>query len=212
MIPRYSGCVVPLKILWPRNSLEFVWSSTDFFGFWFFPPFNHPCHLKSGIPPPWAPATFIGNKNELGEWDIKPGISKICIKKKKKVDYLSHCNLYVFRALYCMIYVISMEFPSLSCRCSSTRNIPSGEEREEADFPAGYLLQSPSQFDVSSVNDVQKCHCWRHQFCHLFVFSQSRAKVSASFTNVSGLAVAAFDLDTAPCLSSQFVFVLNFSK
>ena len=111
-----------------------------------------------------------------------------------------------------MIYIISMEFPSLSCRRSSTRNIPSGEEREEADFPAGYLLQSPSQFDVSSVNDVQKCHCWRHQFCHLFVFSQSQAKVSASFTNVSGLAVAAFALDTAPCLSSQFVFVLNFSK
>ena len=78
---------------------------------------------------------------------------------KKKVDYLSHCNLYVFRALYCMIYIISVEFPSLSCRRSSTRNIPSGEEREEADFLAGYLLQSPSQFDVSSVNDVQKCHC-----------------------------------------------------
>ena len=211
MIPRYPGCVVPLKILWPRNSLEFVWSSRDFLGFWFFPPFNHPCHLKSEIPP-WAPATFIGNKNELGEWDIKPGISKICIKMEKKVDYLSHCIRHVFRALYCMIYVIGMEFMLLSCRRSSVQNVPSDEERGEADFTAGYLLQSPSQFDVSFVNDVQKCHCWRHQFCHLLVFSQSRAKVSATFTDVSGLAVAAFDLDTAPCLSSQFVFVLNFSK
>ena len=48
--------------------------------------------------------------------------------------------------------------------------------------------------------------------CHLFVFSQSQAKVSASFINVSGLAVAEFDLVIAPCLSSQFVFVLNISK
>ena len=30
--------------------------------------------------------------------------------------------------------------------------------------------------------------------CHSFMFSQSRAKVSAGFTNVSDLAVAAFDL------------------
>ena len=29
--------------------------------------------------------------------------------------------------------------------------------------------------------------------CHSFVFSQSRAKVSAGFTNVSDLAVAAFE-------------------
>ena len=29
--------------------------------------------------------------------------------------------------------------------------------------------------------------------CHSFVFSQSRAQVSAGFTNVSDLAVAAFD-------------------
>ena len=36
-----------------------------------------------------------------------------------------------------------------------------------------------------------------------FVFRQSRAKVSAGFTNVRSLAVAAFDLVyTAPCLSS----------
>ena len=47
---------------------------------------------------------------------------------------------------------------------------------------------------------------------HLFVFSQSQAKVSTSFTNLSGLAVVAFDLDTAPYLSPQFVFVLNISK
>ena len=40
--------------------------------------------------------------------------------------------------------------------------------------------------------------------CRSFVFRQSRAKVSAGFTNVSGLAVAAFDLaySSAPCLSS----------
>ena len=35
-----------------------------------------------------------------------------------------------------------------------------------------------------------------------FVFGQTRAKVSASFTNVSSLVVAAFVLYTGPCLSS----------
>ena len=48
--------------------------------------------------------------------------------------------------------------------------------------------------------------------CRSCVISQSRAKVSAGFTIVSGLAVAAFDLVIAPCLSSQFVFVLNIGK
>ena len=33
-------------IFWGIN----VWSS-DFFGFWFLPPFDHHCHLKSGVPP-----------------------------------------------------------------------------------------------------------------------------------------------------------------
>ena len=28
----------------------FVWSPKDFFGFWFLPPFDHPCHLKSPSP------------------------------------------------------------------------------------------------------------------------------------------------------------------
>ena len=58
-----------------------------------------------------------------------------------------------------MIYVISMEFLSLSRRGSSTQNVPSGKERGETDASAGYLLQSPSQFDVLSVNDVQQCPC-----------------------------------------------------
>ena len=40
-----------------------------------------------------------------------------------------------------------------------------------------------SRFDTSSVNGVQQCDC-----CRSFVFCQSR------FTDVSGLAVAAFDL------------------
>ena len=45
--------------------------------------------------------------------------------------------------------------------------------------------------------------------CRSFVFSQSRAKISAGFTNVSGLAVAAFDLaySSAPCLSSGLSLV-----
>ena len=46
-----------------------------------------------------------------------------------------------------------------------------------------------------------------------FVFGQSHAEVSASFTNVSSLAVAAFDLVVYPSLSVLwFVFVLDSSK
>ena len=46
-----------------------------------------------------------------------------------------------------------------------------------------------------------------------FVFGQSRAKVSAGFTNVSSLAVAAFDLAVYCSLSVlRFAFVLDISK
>ena len=44
-----------------------------------------------------------------------------------------------------------------------------------------------------------------------FVFGQSRAKVSAGFTDGSSLPVANLILYTAPCLS-LFVFVLDISK
>ena len=37
----------------PGIFLSFVWSPRDFLGFWFLPPFDHRCHLKSGVPP-WA--------------------------------------------------------------------------------------------------------------------------------------------------------------
>jgi len=45
-----------------------------------------------------------------------------------------------------------------------------------------------------------------------FVFGQSRAKVSAGFTNVSGLAVAAFDLVYCSLSVLRFVFVLDISE
>ena len=45
-----------------------------------------------------------------------------------------------------------------------------------------------------------------------FVFSRSRAKVSASFTNVRSLAVAAFDLVYCSLPVLRFVFVLDISK
>ena len=45
-----------------------------------------------------------------------------------------------------------------------------------------------------------------------FVFGQSRAKVSAGFTNVSSLAVAAFDLVYCSLSVLRFVFVLDISK
>ena len=45
-----------------------------------------------------------------------------------------------------------------------------------------------------------------------FVFGQSSAKVSAGFTNVSSLAVAAFDLVYCSLSVLRFVFVLDISK
>ena len=45
-----------------------------------------------------------------------------------------------------------------------------------------------------------------------FVFGQSRAKVSAGFTNVSSLAVAAFYLVCFSLSLLRFVFVLDINK
>ena len=45
-----------------------------------------------------------------------------------------------------------------------------------------------------------------------FVFGQSRGKGSAGFTNVSSLAVAAFDLIYCSLSVPLFVFVLDISK
>ena len=45
-----------------------------------------------------------------------------------------------------------------------------------------------------------------------FVFGQSRAKVSAGFTNVRGLTVAAFDLVHCSLFVLPFVFVPDISK
>ena len=45
-----------------------------------------------------------------------------------------------------------------------------------------------------------------------FVFGQSRAKVSAGFTNVGSLAVAAFDLVYCSVSVLRFVFALDISK
>ena len=67
IVPTYPRHIVPQLnfygssirhgIFWGLNFgpgifLGFVWSPRDFFGFWFLPPFNHPCHLKSRVPPP----------------------------------------------------------------------------------------------------------------------------------------------------------------
>ena len=45
-----------------------------------------------------------------------------------------------------------------------------------------------------------------------FVFGQLHAKVSASFTNVRSLAVAAFDLVYCSLSVFQFVFILDITK
>ena len=41
----------------------FVWSPNDFFGFWFLPPFDHPCHLKSPSPQGFCDSYY---SNQIG--------------------------------------------------------------------------------------------------------------------------------------------------
>ena len=48
--------------------------------------------------------------------------------------------------------------------------------------------------------------------CRLFVFGRSRAKISAGFTDVSGLAIAEFDRVYCSLSVLQFVFVFDSSK
>ena len=48
--------------------------------------------------------------------------------------------------------------------------------------------------------------------CRLFVFGGSRAKISAGFTDVSGLAIAAFDRVYCSLSVLQFVIVFDRSK
>ena len=59
-------------------------------------------------------------------------------------------------------------------------------------------------------------HCYRNwklmDASRSFVFGQLRAKVSAGFTNVSNLTVAAFDLVYCSLSVIQFFFVLDISK
>ena len=52
----YYGSEIRHGIFWginfgPAIFWGFVWSPRDFWGFWFFSPFDHPCHLNSGVPP-----------------------------------------------------------------------------------------------------------------------------------------------------------------
>ena len=48
--------------------------------------------------------------------------------------------------------------------------------------------------------------------CRSFVFGKSRAKISAGFTNVSSLAVAAFNLVYCSLSVLRFVFFLDIIK
>ena len=75
------------------------------------------------------------------------------------------------------------------------------------------MSQSPSQFDVSSVqmvfsNVIVDVTIPRRSF----VFGQLHAKVAAGFTNVRSLAVTAFDLLYCSLSVLWFVFVLEIGK
>ena len=54
--------------------------------------------------------------------------------------------------------------------------------------------QSPNQCCGLSVDDAQQRDCWHHHFPWLVCVQSVSCKISASLTNVGGLAVGAFDL------------------
>ena len=58
-----------------------------------------------------------------------------------------------------------------------------------------------------SVDDAHHCDCWHHHFSWLVCVLS--VKVSASLTNVGGLAVGAFDLVNCSLSVVGFVSVLN---
>ena len=76
------------------------------------------------------------------------------------------------------------------------------------------MLQSLSQFDVLCVKLMLLSNVIVDVTisCPLFVFGQSRAKVSAGFINVSSLAVTAFDLVYFSLSVLWYVSVLDISK
>ena len=74
------------------------------------------------------------------------------------------------------------------------------------------MSQTPSRFDVSSVNGFSNVIVDVTISRRSFVFGQSGAKVSSGFTNVSSLAVAALDLLYCSLSVLRFVFVLDIGK
>jgi len=61
-----------------------------------------------------------------------------CLLSVNRKQWLQQCNYSVDQsAVLTGFYVISVEFLSLSCRRSSARNVPNGEERREMDVFAG---------------------------------------------------------------------------
>lgn len=54
MVSHYIASVLAYNV---QESLGVNFWSRHFLGFWFLPPFNHPCHLKSWVPPGCRPRT-----------------------------------------------------------------------------------------------------------------------------------------------------------
>ena len=77
------------------------------------------------------------------------------------------------------------------------------------------MSQSPSRFDVSSINSIQQCNCWRYHFLSLFCgqsvacFCLFRLFLPVSSMQVARqlqyLILSPRILYTAPCLSSSIV-------
>ena len=69
---------------------RFVWDPSDFFGFWFLPPFDHPCHLKSGVPT--LGHKYIDKRRIC--WQEIGSKYKHKIKEKKTFLFFFSFNLY----------------------------------------------------------------------------------------------------------------------
>ena len=84
---------------------------------------------------------------------------KIPAARKKNLWYPGY-RISVYDRIPERLYVIRMEFLSLSRRRSSSRNVPSDEEREETAVLAGYILYLSARFKlvISEPLQGETCH------------------------------------------------------